>query len=74
MEVIRLARVHWWDEQNGSGGYSFFRSEPEARAAIREAAPDASGHKETVEIIEIEPTVDGILAAMQKYASHADNG
>lgn len=73
---MKLYMLHFYATQDGSYGYRFFTS---AKAAEREAAQwrrDNAGDEPRCDIasIDIEPTKNGILRALNRYASHADNG
>lgn len=73
MKFYRLHRMH---EAGISVGYEYFSSK---RAAERDAnhwlnQGDELEHEADIDTIEIKPTKGGILAALNKYATHADNG
>jgi hypothetical protein len=61
---IRICKVDWWYE--GEWHSTFYRSEPEARARMREMAPEP-GMKDSLSVVEVEPTVDGIVHALNRY-------
>jgi len=80
MKYYRLDMHH---EYGTSVGYQFFTNRREAEKAFREyMSPPEKWDEEWVvsrsgteiEVIEITPTRDGILHALNLYASHADNG
>jgi hypothetical protein len=73
---MRFYRVHFYDGADGSAGFKFFTVQADAAReanAFKQDAIDAHANVE-VEAIEIEPTKAGILAALNTYASHPDNG
>jgi len=75
---MKFYRAVFYTFKDGSAGYSWHTSRAEADKVIREyqkkytEEEDASGSK--VEEINIIPTKAGILAALNRYADHADNG
>jgi len=62
--MIRICKVDWY--YKGVWRSTFFRSEPEARARMRESAPEPS-MPDKLTVIEIEPTVDGIVDTLNRY-------
>ena len=76
---MKFYRVHKTQNSGESVGSAFFTTK---RAAEKEFREWMSGEEEWVlscegtslEVIEIEPTKQGILRALNKWASHADNG
>jgi hypothetical protein len=80
MRFYRLNKLH---ENGESAGYEFFGDRREVEKAFREwMTPPEKGDEEWVtsregteiETINITPTRAGILRALQRYATHADNG
>ena len=72
---MRFYRNHYGAEGGGSGGYSWHtrRREAEATAAAERRALGEPLH-EVAKPVEINPDKKGILAALQRYAIHPDNG
>ena len=71
---MRFYRVHYWTTEDGSAGFEFFASKAEAEKAIREWDRKNSAKAEMMDPVDVEPTQDDILAALNFCASHADNG
>lgn len=73
---MRFYRVHFKAFDVGSAGFEFFTNEAAARKALRRDARDARMEHDpsSLEVIDVEPTKAGILRALQRYASHPDNG
>ena len=73
---MRFYRLALFEVGDGSHGYEFFTAKADAEKRAREWLAENAGHepRADVEAIEIEPTKPGILAAMNKYAGHNDNG
>lgn len=68
-------RIELCTEGDGSLGYSWHTSRRAAEARLREFRRDhEDATPEAIEPIEIEPTRDGILAALNAYAAHPNNG
>lgn len=70
---MRLYRVHCWTGEDGHSGFKFFSNRADAEKAVREWDRENTAVAE-LEAIEVEPTKAGILAALNTYANHADNG
>lgn len=74
MRIYSLHRTHSAGE---SAGYEFFGSRRAAdKAAAEWIRSDDSllEHGTEIKPIEVEPTKSGILRALNRYASHNDNG
>lgn len=78
---MRFYRVAIVDEEGNSGGFMWTTSMAEARQIKRENDKNNRLFSENevlrraeIEVVEIEPTKQGILAALRKYADHSDNG
>jgi len=79
MRFYRLDLRHNYGE---SAGFKFFTTRRDAEKAFREHMRSGSDQEEWVcacenteiEAIDIVPTKQGILAALKRHASHADNG
>ena len=69
--MIRICKINWY--YVGTWRSTFYIGEPEARARMRETVPEP-GMADTLEFIEVEPTVGGIVAALNKYADDSRNG
>ncbi len=67
---MKIWKVSTRGEDDEHRGYSYFRTKHEA-----EQDPDAhSGEYSEIEIIVVEVSAAGILAALNLHASHPDNG
>jgi hypothetical protein len=75
MKFYQLHRTH---EAGISAGYGYFTNKREAEQALtvwRKNSPgDVQDQDGEIAEIQIEPTKDGILRALNRYAAHADNG
>jgi len=72
---VRFYRNHYVDEQGESNGYAFFRTKKDAERAWREAEQEGDlDGSICAEPIEVNPTRGGIVAALNTYAAHPDNG
>lgn len=74
---MRFYRLHDYSPQDGSAGYEFFTSKAEAERKARELFdPERHGDKSAIEIeaVDVVPTKAGILAVLNAYASHPNNG
>jgi hypothetical protein len=67
---MRLYRLHTRDSRDGSHGYLFFASKRAALKTVR----GLESEDFTIEPIDVEPTKAGIMRALNRYASHPDNG
>ena len=76
---MKFYRLHLSAGSDGSAGFKFFTSMSEAQKAMRAHIKDNELDEDDtinveVEEIEIKPTKRGILAALNRYACHPDNG
>lgn len=74
---MRFYRVHFRFDGGSSDGYQFFTSKRESERSRSEAIRNAGcveDEPDEVEEIEVTPTKAGILEALNRLASHADNG
>ncbi len=72
---MKLYRLHLHVEMGCSGGFEFFTSRREAERRKRELdAQNDPVDAAEIDEIEITPTKSGILAALNRYADHPDNG
>lgn len=72
---MKFYRVHYYSFANGSDGYGWFTSRRKAETAaagFHKREPEAD--RPEVEVVEVNPTKREMLAALEQYASHADNG
>ena len=77
---MKLYKVTLYNSETSSDGFAYFASAKEARACVREYRTgflpqddvDTSGCK--IERIRVDLTRKGILAALNRHASHNDNG
>ena len=67
---MKIYRVHF-DKQGKSKGYQFTTNRPAAHAATMGLPKGTTG---TIDILEVSITKQGILEALRRYASHANNG
>ena len=56
------------------GGSSYHRSKAEAVAAFTEQQEDENTYDERAQPVDIPCTAAGLLAALNKYSSHNNNG
>lgn len=70
---MRFYRNHIHTEDGESRGYRWFPSR-QAAEQINKIVDDGGNTNPVAEPIVIEPTKAGILLALNRYASHADNG
>lgn len=74
---MKFYRVAYRSEGGNSGGFSWHtnkgEAEQRAREAVRNDPDEYSDEPPGIDQIEIEPTRAGLLAALQRYASHANN-
>jgi hypothetical protein len=73
---VRVYRVRLYSHAEGSQGYEWFASKEaatKAAGAFRRTWKEHDPETE-VEPVEIQPTKAGILDALNRYASHNDNG
>lgn len=73
---MKLARLHKQTVLEGSDGYAFYGSQREAEKARTAHKRDNKLKDPCSEIdtIEVEPTREGIIKALNRYAGHPDNG
>lgn len=79
---MKFYRASYSTGGGNSGGFSWHTSRAEAIAAAKrdydedpaEYDHHAKGINERIQVIEITPTRRGILDALQRLASHPDNG
>jgi len=79
---IKFFRVGLTDARDGHQGFVFVKTLTEAntrRRAFKARYPTRAMRREClprvdIDLIEVEPTREGILAALNRYASHAENG
>lgn len=76
---MRIYRNHYYTEQDGSKGFGFFLTMAESVLNFRQALsnektdPPDDHCAEVARPIEIDPTKEGIVWALNRHASHADN-
>jgi hypothetical protein len=71
---MKFYRMELYDEEGHSAGYTFVTNRAAVAAQRREWVEQHEEPTIKVEEIEVEPTKAGILAALNCYASHPDNG
>ena len=73
---MRLYKNSYYNHEEGSQGYSFHSSKAKAKAAAAEFNRREKYNEcdFIAEPIDVEPTRAGILAALNRHASHNDNG
>ena len=72
---MKFYRVELFEKAGESSGFDFYTDLRKATACDVEWRKQNGGtSRATVTQIDIEPTRKGILEALNRYASHADNG
>jgi hypothetical protein len=75
---VKLYQLHRIHEAGESAGYEYFSSKREAAKAASEWRKSTPGpdddHETEIKEIEVTPTKAGILAALNRYGKHNDNG
>jgi hypothetical protein len=75
---MKFYRLHLSETGDGSHGYRFFTTKSEALKEAREwkrnESDEAGCYDAEISVIDIAPTKTGILAALNRYAKHNDNG
>ena len=73
---MRFYKVEFYCEVEGHLGYEFCASKRDAQRTLRERGGSdlRPGESESIRAIDIEPTKAGILLALNRLASHPDNG
>ena len=66
---MRVYQVHMV-ENDKSNGYSYFANKKEAKLARRRGG----GARDEISEIDVEISKPGIIAALNTYAGHPDNG
>jgi hypothetical protein len=77
--AMKLYRVHFYEQRDGSRGYVWFTERQAAESNLRKFDKDNrtaedDRRPDRIEVVEIVPTKAGILNALNHWASHADNG
>jgi hypothetical protein len=73
---MKFYQVHILHDAGTSVMFKYYTRKNDAQKAVDAWNEDHNGdsHDATIDMIEIEPTKLGILRALNRYASHADNG
>lgn len=73
---MRFYRNHYHTDEDGSFGFSWHTSKTDAKREYSERTEQGNDGQfaSVAEPIDIEPTKAGILAALNEYASHPNNG
>jgi hypothetical protein len=71
---MRFYQVHIHVDHGSSGGFEYFTTEDKAKQCVREHKQNNPNEDYPINIIEIKPTLAGIVSALNVYASHPDNG
>jgi len=71
---VKFYQVCTTTEGGNSAGSEFFTSKAEAEKAARKFRRDEPQEFARVNEIDVTPTKAGILAALNRHASHPDNG
>jgi hypothetical protein len=74
---VRVYRIKFYEQLDGSRGYAFASSKAEAAKIAREftsGGTDDNPHSAEVEAIEFQPTLTSFLRVLNSYAVHPDNG
>jgi hypothetical protein len=70
---MRIYRNNYTADAN-DGGSSYHRTRAEAIAAFDEQQEEEDTYSVRAELIVVHCTTEGILAGLNRYASHNDNG
>lgn len=71
---MKFYKLHRTTDAGSSAGYEFYTNKREAEKAAQEWRTEYPDERATVEEITIQPTRAGILGALNRFASHPDNG
>lgn len=72
---MKFYRVHYRTRFGGSEGYEWFTSGVEAERAVRRhPVDDGDQNESSFQVVEIDRSKYGLLAALNKYGGHPDNG
>lgn len=75
---MKIYKVSLYSHQEYSVGFSFYSSKLKADNEVKRykkvAGDDFNERLSSVELIEVVPTRQGIIDALNQYASHNDNG
>ncbi|RPI40406.1 MAG: hypothetical protein EHM67_09435 [Hyphomicrobiaceae bacterium] len=75
---MKFYRLHLSETGEGSHGYRFFTTKRDALAVARDwkrnESDEAGCYDTEIDVIRIAPTKASILAALNRYAKHNDNG
>ena len=74
---MRVYRNHYYSAMEGSDGYSWHLRRCDALAEWEERGGDEELDRDMGERatpIEIQVTVEGVIAALNRYGDHPDNG
>jgi hypothetical protein len=73
---VKFYRVHRTQYAGENAGYEWFTVKRLAQEACSDWLKQGEelGYRAYIDVVEIEPTKQGIQQALNRYASHADNG
>ena len=71
---MKFYQVHTSYDHGVCAGFEYFTSRETANREMREFLRNNPTEEAEIVAIEIEPTKHGILNALNRYASHPDNG
>lgn len=71
---MKFYRVHLHYDAGSSAGFKFFGNKREAEKFARDEKKKDPDESFPVDRINVKPTKAGILAALNRYADHPDNG
>lgn len=73
---MKFYRNHYGSAQDSgeSTGFEFFTSRAAALSHAKDKTPHIDDRSNIAELIVVTPTKSGILAALNTYADHPDNG
>lgn len=71
---MKLYRLHMKHEAGQSVGFDWHLSKEAAERAMRLWIKDGDGRSAKVEVVQIDTHRAGLVAAMNQFAGHADNG
>jgi hypothetical protein len=74
--TMRFYRVHRWDQAGDppSSGFVFFTTKAKAMKFKRDFNARYDSREAEIEVLDITPNKRGILRALERYASHENNG
>jgi hypothetical protein len=71
---MKLYRLHMKHEAGQSVGFGWYLAKEAAEKARVAWMKDGDGHSAMIEVFQIDTRRAGLLAALNQFAGHADNG